>query len=147
MTLYDGDSSSLFAEKTSRNYEKKASLFLGESFPPNDICYTRTSAETVKNFPNRPNRVQFPLGVEASRNLLFYFISYYFEPPSSSMISVCSNGIQWSCDFGPDSLTLTVNDLTHDMTKSSEQNNVPNRNLLLCLRFFFGSPSSKGSNN
>ena len=37
------------------------------------------------------------------------------------IFSVSKDGIEWSLDFGPDSATLTVKDLVHEMTKSSQE--------------------------
>ena len=37
------------------------------------------------------------------------------------IFSVSIDGIEWSFDFGPDSVTLTVIDLVHDMTISSQE--------------------------
>ena len=36
------------------------------------------------------------------------------------IFSVSNNGIEWSLDFGPDSATLTVKDLVHEMTIRSQ---------------------------
>ena len=35
---------------------------------------------------------------------------------------VPNGGIEWSLDFGPDSVTLTVKDLVQEMTTSSQKN-------------------------
>ena len=35
--------------------------------------------------------------------------------------SVSNDGIEWSLDFGPDSVTLTVKDLVEHMTISSQE--------------------------
>ena len=37
------------------------------------------------------------------------------------IFSVSNDGIEWPLDFGPDSVTLTVKDLVHEMTKSSQE--------------------------
>ena len=50
------------------------------------------------------------------------------------IFSVSNNGIECSLDFGPDSLTLTVKDLVHEMTKSSQNNPLAVWNSLLCQR-------------
>ena len=36
------------------------------------------------------------------------------------IFSVSDDGIEWSLDFGPDSVTLTKKDLVHEMTMSSQ---------------------------
>ena len=38
------------------------------------------------------------------------------------IFSVFNDGIEWSLDFGPDSVTLTVEDLVQKMTISSPEN-------------------------
>ena len=37
------------------------------------------------------------------------------------IFSVSNDGIEWSLDFGPDSVTLTVQDLVQEMTISSQE--------------------------
>ena len=37
------------------------------------------------------------------------------------IISVCNDGIQWTLDFGPDSVTIAVNDLDQNLTISSQE--------------------------
>ena len=37
------------------------------------------------------------------------------------IFSVSSDGIQWILDFGPDSVTITVNDLDQNITISSQE--------------------------
>ena len=51
---------------------------------------------------------------------------------SSSIFFTNSNaGNQWSLDFSPDSVTLTVKNLLQDLTKSSQEHFLPAWNLLL----------------
>ena len=37
------------------------------------------------------------------------------------IFSVSKDGIQWSLDFGQDSVTLTVKDVVQEMTKNSQE--------------------------
>ena len=37
------------------------------------------------------------------------------------IFSVCNDGIQWTLDFGPDSVTIAVNDLDQNITISSKE--------------------------
>ena len=37
------------------------------------------------------------------------------------IFSVSNDGIQWTLDFGPDSVTISVNDLDQNITISSEE--------------------------
>ena len=50
------------------------------------------------------------------------------------IFSVSSDGIEWSLDFGPDSVTLTVNDLVQEMIKSFQEIPLAAWSLLLSQR-------------
>ena len=50
------------------------------------------------------------------------------------IFSVSNDGIEWSPDFGPDSVTLTVKDLVQEMTKSSQAFPLAAWSLLLSQR-------------
>ena len=50
------------------------------------------------------------------------------------IFSVSNDGIEWSLDFGADSLTLTVKDLVEEMTISSQESPLPAWSLLLSQR-------------
>ena len=50
------------------------------------------------------------------------------------IFSVSNDGIEWSPDFGPDSVTLTVKDLVQEMTKSSQELPLAAWSLLLSQR-------------
>ena len=50
------------------------------------------------------------------------------------IFSVCNDGIEWSLDFGPDSVTLTVKDLVQEMTISSQEKLLAAWSLLLSQR-------------
>ena len=47
------------------------------------------------------------------------------------IFSVSNDGIEWSLDFGPDSVTLTVKDLVQEMTISSQEISLAAWSLLL----------------
>ena len=51
-----------------------------------------------------------------------------------SVDTVSNDGIGWSLDFEPDSVTLTVKDLIQEMTKSSQENLQAAWSLLLSQR-------------
>ena len=53
--------------------------------------------------------------------------------------SVSIDGIEWSLDFGQDSVTLTVKDLVHERTKSSQELALAARSLLLSQRLDFSN--------
>ena len=50
------------------------------------------------------------------------------------VFSVSSEGIEWSLDFGPDSVTLIIEDLVQEMTISSQENPLAAWSLLLSQR-------------
>ena len=50
------------------------------------------------------------------------------------IFSVSNDGIEWSLDFGLESVTLTVKDLVQEMTESSEENRLAAWSLLLSHR-------------
>ena len=47
------------------------------------------------------------------------------------VFSVCNDGIEWSLDFGPDSATLTVEDLVQKLTISCQETPLAAWRLLL----------------
>ena len=50
------------------------------------------------------------------------------------IFSVTNDGIQWTLDFGPDSVTIAVNDLKQNITISSQEIPLAAWQLLLCQR-------------
>ena len=50
------------------------------------------------------------------------------------IFSVSSDGIQWTLDFGPDSVTIVVNDLNQNITISSQEIHLAAWQLLLAQR-------------
>ena len=50
------------------------------------------------------------------------------------IFSVSNDGIQWTLDFGPDSVTIAVNDLVQNITISSQEIPLAARHLLLSQR-------------
>ena len=68
---------------------------------------------------------------------VFIFLSnlYFFNLHLSSMIfAVSKEEIQWSLDFGPDYVILTVKDVVQEKTLSVQKNLLPAWNLLLSQR-------------
>ena len=53
------------------------------------------------------------------------------------IFSVSNDGIQWTLDFGPDSVTIAVNDLDQNITVSSQEIPLAAWQLLLCQRQVF----------
>ena len=50
------------------------------------------------------------------------------------IFSVSNDGIQWTLNFGPDSVTIAVNDLEQNKTISSQEIPLAAWQLLLCQR-------------
>ena len=50
------------------------------------------------------------------------------------ILSVSNDGIEWSLDFGQDSVTLTVRDLVQEMTLTSQENHLASWGLLMSPR-------------
>ena len=53
------------------------------------------------------------------------------------IFSASNDGIEWSLDFGPDSVTLTVNNLVPEMTMNSQGNPLAAWSLLMSKRQVF----------
>ena len=120
-----------FIVYTSRDYEKPSPFlkkFLRQSQP-----------STSEPEPKRTNQVQiwnkrirFLLADDLSNIFIFQIISFDFNLQSTAtqltlnlqkimIFSVSSDGIQWTLDFGPDSVTIAVNDLDQNITISSQE--------------------------
>ena len=65
------------------------------------------------------------------------------------IFSVSSDGIQWTLDFGPDSVTIAVNDLDQNITISSKEIPLAAWQLLLAQRqdFFYQSSSASANHS
>ena len=82
---------------------------------------------------------------DLSHLLNFQIILFNFSLQSTSQLtanlhkiimifSVSNDGIQWTLDFGPDSVTIAVIDLDHNITISSQEIPLAARQLLLSQR-------------
>ena len=141
--LFRGDGTHCFARKTSHDYEKEKpspslKKFLRQSQP------SRSERE-----PKRTNQVQiwnkrirFLLADDLSNIFNFQIILFNFTLQSTvtqltfnlqkiMIFSVSNDGIQWALDFGPDSVTIAVNDLDHNITISSQESPLAAWQLLL----------------
>ena len=78
--------------------------------------------ESSKLFLLWHNRVDTPLVNTVNQKFIYIIILYTFSLLESNMIfSVSNDGIEWSLDFGQDSVTLVVKDLVQEMTKNSQE--------------------------
>ena len=90
-------------------------------------------------------RIRFQLADDLSNIFNFQIISFNFNLQSTAtqltfhlqkimIFSVSSDGIHWTLDFGPDSLTIAVNDLDQNITISSQEIPLAAWQLLLAQR-------------
>ena len=121
--LFGGDGTHCFARKTSRDYQKeKPSPFSGNLSANQIQAHPNLNQKKQNIFLLWYNHVDTPLVDTVNQNLIYIIIFYTFSQHSSNMIfSVSNDGIEWSLDFGPDSVTLTVKDLVQVMTISSQE--------------------------
>ena len=125
--LFGGDGTHCFARKTSREYEReKPSPFFVEIFPPITVARTKKGCNEPKYEINVSVSYWLMIGATYSIFKSFCSISIYsrLTPNLHKIImifSVSNKGIQWSLDFGPDSVTIAVNDLDQNMTISSQE--------------------------
>ena len=92
---------------------------------------------------NKP--IRFLLTDDFSYMFIFQIILFNFNLQSTATqstfnlqkimtFSVSNDGIQWTFDFGPDSVTIAVNDLVQNLTISSQEIPIAAWQLLLSLR-------------
>ena len=144
--LFGGDGTHCFAKKKSRDYEKeKPSPFLKK-------CLRQSQPSTSEREPKRTNQVQiwnkrisFLLADDSSNIFNFQIILFNFTLQSTAtqltfnlqkimIFSVSNDGIQWTLDFGPDSVTIAVIDLVQNITISSQEIPLAAWQLLLSQR-------------
>ena len=93
-------------------------------------------------------RIRFLLADDLSHLFKFQIILFNFNLQSTSQLtanlhknimnfSVSNDGIQWTLDFGPDSVTISVNDLAQSITISSQEKPLAVWQLLLSRRQYF----------
>ena len=112
---------------------KTISFFFKKSSPPIRISHTRTWAKESKNLSF------FGIIVSISHWLIqltwnffpasFYTLSVYTK--ATWFFSISNDGVEWSFDFGRDSVTLIVADLVQKVTISSQETPLAAWSLLL----------------
>ena len=119
--LFGGDGTHCFAKKTSHDYEGEKKLRFSGKFSANPNQADRNlSQERQKSFRLWHNCVDNPVVDTDDQILISILFLYTFSLQKSNMIfSVSNDGIVWSLDSGPDSVTLTVKDLVPEMTITS----------------------------
>ena len=103
-------------------------------------------------------RVRFLLADDLSDIFIFQIISSNFNLQSTAtqitfnlqkfmIFSVSNDVIEWILDFGPDSVTIAVNDLDQNLTNSSQEISLAAWQLLLSQRQDFFEQISSASSN
>ena len=122
--LFGGDGTYSFAEKSSRDYEKEKpspflKKFLRQSQPSTSEREPKKRTNQVQTWNKR---IRFLLADDLRNIFNFEIILFNFTPQSTAtqltfnlqkimIFSVSNDGIQWTLDFGPDSVIIAVNDL------------------------------------
>ena len=145
--LFGGDGTHCFARKTSRDYEReKPSPFFLEISPPITTKHTlNLNQKRLKRVQIWNKRIHFLLVDDFSPLFIFQIFLFNFNLQSSSQLtanlhkiimtfSVSNDGIQWTLNFGPDSVTVSVNDLDQNVTISSLEISLAAWQLLLSQR-------------
>ena len=116
--------------------KKKNHLYIWRNFSANQIqAYPNLNQKRQKFFHLWYNRVDTPLVDAVNQNFIYTLILYTFSlHGSNKMFSASNDGIEWSFDFGPDSVTLTVKNLVHEMTIGSQETPLAACSLLLSQR-------------
>ena len=130
--LFGGDSTHCFARKTSRDYEKeKLSPFLKKDFRQSDPSTVTCTKKGLKSVQIWNKRIRFLLADDFSDIFIFksiYSISINSQPLKFNQLtlnlqkimifSVSNDKIQWTLDFGSDSVTIAINDFVQNITIS-----------------------------
>ena len=140
--LFSDDGTHCFARKTSRDYEKP-SPFFDEIYPPIATKNTRTCSKKTTNwFQIWKNRMRFLLVDDLNHIFIFQIILFNFNlqltytqlTQNHHDILISNDGIQWTLDFGPDSVTIAVKDRDQYITISSQEKPLAAWQLLLSRR-------------
>ena len=132
LMLLGGDGTHCFARKTSQDYKKEKpspflKKFLNHNQAHSNVNQKRTNLVKIWN-----KRIHFLLADALSNNFKFQIILFNFTLQSTAtqltfnlqkimIFSVSNDGIQRILDFGPDSVTIAVNDLDQNITISSQE--------------------------
>ena len=118
--LFSGDGTHCFAWNTSRDYEKeKPSPFFKKFLRQSQPSTSEHEPKRLKRVQIRNKRIRFLLADDLSDILIFEIILFNFNLESTAtqltfnlqkimILSVSNDGIQWTLDFSPDSVTIAV---------------------------------------
>ena len=131
-----------FIAYTSRDYERPSPFPFSANHKQ---AYPNLNQKRTKRIQIWNKRIRFLLVDDLSNIFLFQIILFNFTLQSTAtqhtfnlqkimIFSVSSDGIQWTLDFGPDSVTIAVNDLDQNITISSQEIPLAAWQLLLSQR-------------
>ena len=144
--LFGGDGTHCFAIKTSRDYEKeKPSPFLRYFSANHNQADPNVNQKRANQIQIWNKRIRFLLVDNLSNIFNFQIILFNFTLQSTAtqltfnlqkimIVSVSNDGIQWTLDFGPESVSNAVNDLEQNITISSQEIPLAAWQLLLSQR-------------
>ena len=133
------DDSRLQKRKAISIFEKKLSANHNQAHP------NLNQKKRLKRVQIRKKRIRFLLADNLSDIFIFQIISINFNLQLTAtqltfnlqkvmIFSVSNEGIQWTLNFGPDSVTIAVDDLDQILTISSQEIHLAAWQLLLCQR-------------
>ena len=123
-----------FRKKTNLDYQKeKLSPLMRKYMRQSKLSMTKAEEANIEPVPKRQrynliwnNPVKLILAVLLQHNFTFLFIFQTFLKLTTRsftiktmQFTVSNNGTQWTVDFGPDSVVLSVKDLDENVTTSS----------------------------
>ena len=157
--LFRGDGTHCFARKTSRDYEKeKPSPFSKKFLRQSQPSTSEREPKGINQVQTRNKYIRLLLADDLTNIFNFQVFLFNFTIQSTAtqltfnlekimIFSVSNDGIQWTVDFGPGSVTIAVNDLDQNITISSQE--IPSSSLAIALvskRRLFEHSSSASSN-
>ena len=126
-----------FCKEDESRLQKRTRNFYANQFQANP----NLNQERLKWVQIWNKRILFLLVDDLSNIFVFQVILFNFNLQSTTQLtvnlqkiiifSVSNDGIQWTLDFGPDSVTIAVNDLVQNTTTSSQEIPVAAWQLLL----------------
>ena len=144
--LFGGDGTHCFAKRRVATTKKKNHLHLWRNFSANNNqAHPNLNQKKVKWVQIWSKRINFLLSDDLSDIFIFQIISFNFNLQSTAtqlafnlqkllIFSVSNDGIQWTLNFNPDSVTIAVIDLVQNITISSQEIPLAAWQLLLSQR-------------
>ena len=138
----------MFCKKDESRLRKRKAIFIfwWNCSANHNQAYTNLNQKMLKRVQRWNKLVRFLLADDLSDIFIFQIILFSFNLQSTAQIystnlhkiimifSVSNDGIQWTPDFGPDSVTIAVNDLDQNVTISSQEIPLAAWQLLLSQR-------------